>query len=61
MLAARHNDDDDDDDTITTMNSRSQSLGQERKIFCFTTYLETELFKTVSKSVQLIDIIMIYY
>ena len=32
--------------TITTINPQSQCLGQERKIFCLTTYLETKLFKT---------------
>ena len=32
-----------------TINPRSQFLGQERKIFCVTTYLDTKSFITVSK------------
>ena len=34
---------------MTTINPRSQCLGQERKIFCLTTYLETKSYKTLKK------------
>ena len=36
-------------------------LTREEKIFCITTYLETRSFKTVSKLMQPMDMIMIYY
>ena len=32
---------------MTTINPRSQCIGQERKIFCVTTYLEEISLKTV--------------
>ena len=35
--------------TITNINSQSRCLGQERKIYCVTTYLGTKSFKTVSE------------
>ena len=34
---------------------------RDGKTFCITIYLETNLFKTVSKLMQPIDMIMIYY
>ena len=34
---------------------------REEKMFCQTTYLETKSFKTASKYMQIINMIMIYY
>ena len=37
------------------------ALDKRGKIFCVTSYMETKSFKTVSKYVQPINMIIIYY